>query len=459
MWGGRFAEGPDSLVELYTESVSFDRVLYKQDIAGSMAHAAMMARCGVLAPDEAKRIREGLQAVREEIESGVFVWNPALEDVHMNIESRLTELVGDLGKKLHTGRSRNDQVALDFRLYVSDSVRAWGALLASLVDVLAARASDHISTLLPGYTHMQPAQPVSLAQHLLAYAAMFRRDAERLADADRRIRVCPLGAAALAGTTYPFDPALVASELDMFGVFSNSMDAVSDRDFALEAMFCASLAMMHLSRLCEDIILWANPAFGFVLLPDAYATGSSMMPQKKNPDVAELMRGKTGRVYGALMGLLTTLKGLPMTYNRDLQEDKQGFFDVNQTLERSLRIMAGMLAELDFAPERMRAALERGFLNATELADYLVGKGVPFRDAHHYTGRAVAEAESLGLTLEKLGLDRLKSICPLIDEGVFAALDFDKAVSRRETSGGTGPLSIQKQLADIGEWTARYSAL
>lgn len=458
MWGGRFSEGPDALVELYTESVSFDRALYRQDIAGSMAHARMMAKCGVLTAEEARSICEGLQAVRDEIDSGAFVWKTELEDVHMNIESRLTELIGDLGKKLHTGRSRNDQVALDFRLFVSDSVRSWRALLAGLVAVLADKAGQHVSTLLPGYTHMQPAQPVSLAQHLLAYAAMFRRDAERLADADRRIRICPLGAAALAGTTYPFDPAFVASELDMYGVFDNSMDAVSDRDFALEALFCASLVMMHLSRMCEDIILWANPAFGFVRLPDAYSTGSSIMPQKKNPDVAELMRGKTGRVYGTLMALLTTLKGLPMAYNRDLQEDKQGFFDAALTLERSLRIMAGMLEELVFVPETMRAALEKGFLNATELADYLVGKGLPFREAHHVTGRAVAEAERQGLPLEKLSLETFKGICPSIGPDVFSVLDFDNAVARRETSGGTGPGSLQKQLDALRHWAGTISA-
>lgn len=454
MWGGRFAEGPDALVEEYTESVSFDRVLYRQDIAGSKAHARMMAHCGVLGTDEADVLVNGLDSVLREIESGAFVWKRELEDVHMNIESRLTELVGDVGKKLHTGRSRNDQVALDFRLFVSDSVRQWRMLLAGLVETLVDKAEGHSSTLLPGYTHMQPAQPVSLAQHLLAYACMFRRDAERLADADRRIRICPLGAAALAGTTYPFNPDFVARELDMYGVFANSMDAVSDRDFALEALFCAGLVMMHLSRMCEDIILWANPAFGYVRMPDSYATGSSIMPQKKNPDVAELMRGKTGRVYGALVGLLATLKGLPMTYNRDLQEDKQGFFDAARTIEMSLRIMAGMMEELAFVPERMRAALERGFLNATELADYLVGKGIPFREAHHITGRAVAEAERQGVTLERLSLEAFKTLCPQIEEDVYAVLDFDNAVARRETTGGTGPASVKRQLVALREWLA-----
>lgn len=452
MWGGRFAEGPDALVEEYTESVSFDRALYRQDIAGSRAHARMLARQGVISQKEAEALCAGLQSILEEIEAGRFVWKAALEDVHMNIESRLTELVGEVGKKLHTGRSRNDQVALDFRLFVSDAVRQWDMLLRELTAVLVEQAEAHVSVLLPGYTHMQPAQPVSLAQHLLAYAAMFRRDAERLAEADRRIRVCPLGAAALAGTSYPLDPAFVAGELGMYGVFGNSMDAVSDRDFVLEALFCGSLTMLHLSRLCEDIILWANPAFGYVRLPDAYATGSSIMPQKKNPDVAELMRGKTGRAYGALFSLLTTLKGLPMTYNRDLQEDKQPFLDMDKTVGLSLRLMAGMLRELRFVPERMREAMNRGFLNATELADYLVGKGLPFREAHHCTGRAVAAAEAIGAGLEDLPLQALQDISPLVQEDVYAVLDFDRAVARRETPGGTGPESVGKQIADIRAW-------
>lgn len=454
LWGGRFKGGTDALVEEYTESVSFDQALYRQDIAGSMAHARMMAKQGVISQEEADTLCQGLEGVRAEIEAGAFVWRRDREDVHMNIESRLTELVGDVGKKLHTGRSRNDQVALDFRLFVSDRVRVWRELAVSLVEMLAKRAEEHASTLMPGFTHMQPAQPVSLAQHLLAYAAMFRRDADRMGEADRRIRVCPLGAAALAGTTYPFDPTLVAGELGMFGVFANSMDAVSDRDFILEALFASSVVMMHLSRLCEDIILWATPAFGFVRLPDAYSTGSSIMPQKKNPDVAELMRGKTGRVYGALMALLTTMKGLPMTYNRDLQEDKESFLDADRTISLSLEVMTGMMAELSFAPDRMRQALSRGFLNATELADYLVGKGIPFREAHHITGQAVALAEEQNSTLEALPLETFQQLCPHIRNDVYHVLDFDQAVCRRETNGGTGPASVLRQLQGVREWIA-----
>ncbi|HEU6437645.1 MAG TPA: argininosuccinate lyase [Nitratidesulfovibrio sp.] len=452
MWGGRFRQATAALVEEYTQSVSFDRALYAQDIAGSKAHARMLAKQGVLTADEAARIVEGLDMVLAEIEGGTFVWRRELEDVHMNIESRLTELVGDVGKKLHTGRSRNDQVALDFRLFVSDRIRAWRGLARDLVAVLAERAGEHADTLLPGCTHMQPAQPVSLGHHLLAYAWMLRRDAERLADCDRRTRVCPLGAAALAGTTYPLDPAYVAEQLDMYGTFRNSMDAVSDRDFVLESLFCGATIMAHLSRLCEEIIIWANPAFGFVRLPDAYATGSSIMPQKKNPDVAEIMRGKTGRVYGALTAMLTTVKGLPMTYNRDMQEDKEPFLDCDRTVSASLEIMAGMLRELGFNEGRMHAALRAGFLNATELADYLVGRGIPFREAHHLTGAAVALAEERAITLEELPLADLQAICDRIGDDVYAVLDPAAAVARREMPGGTGPSSVAAQLAELAGW-------
>jgi argininosuccinate lyase len=453
-WGGRFSEGPAPLVQEYTESVSYDRALYAQDLAGSTAHARMLAKQGVLTQAEAESIAQGLARIKAEIESGVFVWKREHEDLHMNIEARLIELVGDAGKKLHTGRSRNDQVALDFRLFVSDRLRAWQALARGLCAALLNQAELHRDTLLPGCTHMQPAQPVSLAQHLLAYVCMLRRDVERMADADKRARVCPLGAGALAGTTYPLDPLFVAESLGMHGIFINSMDAVSDRDFAAEALFCGALVMAHLSRLCEDIIIWANPTFGFVFLPDLYATGSSMMPQKKNPDVAELMRGKTGRAYGSLVALLTLLKALPMTYNRDLQEDKEPFLDQDRTVSLSLEAMTGMVRGLGFHTERMRAALDRGFLNATELADYLVGKGMPFREAHHVTGTAVALAESSGKRLEELSLDEFKKLCPLISEDVYAVLDLRAAVARRNTPGGTGPLAVAGQLKSLRAWLA-----
>ena len=452
LWGGRFHEGTAASVEAYTQSISYDWALYRQDIAGSCAHARMLARQGVLTNEEADRLVAGLAAVRTEIEEGTFQWKKELEDVHMNIESRLTELVGDVGKKLHTGRSRNDQVALDFRLFVSDRLREWQRLARELIAVFVEKAEAHADVILPGCTHMQPAQPVSLAQHMLAYAWMFRRDVQRLGDCERRVRISPLGAAALAGTTYPLDPASVARELEMYGTFDNSMDAVSDRDFVIESLFCASAIMMHLSRFCEEIIIWSNPAFGFVRLPDAYATGSSIMPQKKNPDVAELMRGKVGRVYGDLSAMLTILKGLPLTYNRDLQADKEPFLDADRTVSASLELMAGMLRALRFDEERMTKALTSGFLNATELADYLVTKGIPFREAHHITGEAVAEAEERNLPLEGLPLDSLQRLCDRIGPDVFEVLDYKAAVARRNAPGGTGPLSVARQLEKIKAW-------
>ncbi|MBQ3059899.1 MAG: argininosuccinate lyase [Desulfovibrio sp.] len=451
-WGGRFNQAPKEAVALYTDSQSYDRALYAQDIRASQAHARMLCRQGVILQEEAERLVNGLDAVRAEIESGNFVWKPELEDVHMNIEARLTELVGDAGKKLHTGRSRNDQVGLTFRLFVADCLSLWQERLMGLCNVLSRRASAYQDAILPGCTHLQPAQPVSLAHHLLAYAWMFRRDHGRLSDSLCRVRVSPLGAAALAGTTYPLDPYSVAREVGFTGIYGNSMDAVSDRDFVLEALFDASTIMMHLSRLCEEIILWANPAFGFVKLPDSYATGSSIMPQKKNPDVAELMRGKTGRVYGALTGLLTVMKGLPLAYNRDMQEDKEGFLDTHVTVEASLRLMAGMLEELTFNTDRMREACRAGFLNATELADYLVGTGLPFRSAHHVTGQAVALAEARGMGLEDLDLQTLQGLDAHIEADVYNVLDYAAAVRRRETPGGTGPASVRRQLTDMETW-------
>ncbi len=451
-WGGRFSQGPEETVALYTESCSYDKKLAFHDIAGSKAHARMLARQGVLTEAEAQTLTDGLDAVLKEIEAGDFVWKTELEDVHMNVEARLTALVGDVGKKLHTGRSRNDQVGLAFRLYISDALRAWQELARGLVRAFLEKARAYEGDILPGYTHLQPAQPVSLAHHLLAYGWMLQRDVMRMEECERRVRVSPLGAGAIAGTTYPLDPQSVAQELDMYGVFNNSMDAVADRDFVAESLFVASCTMMHLSRFCEEILLWANPAFGFLRVSDAYSTGSSMMPQKKNPDVAELMRGKVGRVYGNLSGLLTTLKGLPLTYNRDLQEDKEPFFDTDTTLRQSLLLMTGMLGELTFCPERMFAACKAGFLNATELADYLVGKGVPFREAHHMTGTAVAAAEKAGKGLEDMSLEEFQTICPHIDASVYAILDYKAAVHRRETHGGTGPAAVKAQCEALALW-------
>jgi argininosuccinate lyase len=419
-----------------------------------MAHARRLGETGIINKDEANVIIEGLGKVLAEIEAGDFVWKRELEDVHMNIERRLTELVGPVGGKLHTARSRNDQVGLDFRLHVAARLDVWKHELAHLIAVLSDRAEEHAATLLPGCTHLQAAQPVSLAQHLLAYAQMFRRDYTRVCDCLVRVRISPLGAAALAGTTHPIDPQQVADELGFPETFANSMDAVSDRDYALEALFCGSVIMMHLSRFCEELIIWANPNFGYIRLPDAYSTGSSIMPQKKNPDVCELMRGKTGRVYGALTTLLTIMKGLPLTYNRDMQEDKEPFFDADRTVSASVSIMADMLAVLEFRPEVMRAALDKGFLNATELADYLAAKGLPFRDAHHATGAAVAHAEKKGVRLEELSLDEFRQFSPLVEQDVYAVLAHEAAVARRSMPGGTGPGSVATQIFTLRSWLA-----
>ncbi|MBF0480895.1 MAG: argininosuccinate lyase [Desulfovibrionaceae bacterium] len=453
MWGGRFAGVTSGIVERYTASVDFDWRLYAEDIRGSIAHARMLARQGVISAEEASAIAGGLEAIGREIEQGAFVWRPELEDVHMNIESRLSELIGEAGKKLHTGRSRNDQVALGFRLYVAGRLEGWRAGLKRLAAAFTARAGENAQALLPGYTHMQPAQPVSLAHHLLAYAWMFKRDFERIGDCLTRVKVSPLGAAALAGTTYPLDPASVAAEVGFPEIFKNSLDAVSDRDFVVEALSCGALVMAHLSRFCEEIALWANPNFGYLRLPDGFATGSSIMPQKKNPDVAELMRGKTGRVYGALTALLTTIKGLPLSYNRDLQEDKEPFMDAEAAVADSIEIMAAMVAALTFLPERMRQALRAGFLNATELADYLAAKGLPFREAHHAAGAAVALAESKGCGLEDLGIEELRALSPLIQDDVYAVLSYEACVARRTTPGGTSPESVMAQIAELQEWT------
>lgn len=452
MWGGRFADATATLMEEYSESVSFDWQLFAGDIRGSQAHARVLAKQGFLTEDEAKRIVDGLDKVRAEVESGDFEWDTSMEDVHMNVESRLTEIIGPLGGKLHTARSRNDQVALDFRLHVSTRLRVWRDLLKQVVRAFADQAEAHQKTILPGCTHFQPAQPVVLAHHLLAYCQMFMRDAERIDDCLKRTEVSPLGAAALAGTTHPVNPQAVADDLGLDGVFANSMDAVSDRDFVLEALFTGSVVMAHLSRFCEEIIIWANPNFGFVKLPDAYSTGSSIMPQKKNPDACEIMRGKTGRVFGSLMSLLTVLKGLPMTYNRDLQEDKEPFFDTDRTVATSLAVMADMMPGFVFVPERMRATVEKGFLNATELADYLAARGVPFREAHHITGAAVAHAEKAEKGLEDLSLDEFREFSDNIAEDVFEVLDYDACVRRRTSPGGTGPESVSGQLGAVRAW-------
>ncbi|OGB95495.1 MAG: argininosuccinate lyase, partial [candidate division NC10 bacterium RBG_16_65_8] len=407
-WGGRFSTGTNKQVESFTASIDFDRRLAPHDIAGSIAHARMLGKCGILTKAEAEKIVGGLEEIREEITRGEFHFDPALEDIHMHVERRLTDKIGEVGGKLHTARSRNDQVALDLRLYLREAIQAIREGIRILQKVFAAKAEVHLNTVMPGYTHVQRAQPILLAHHLMAYFEMLQRDRERFADCLRRVNVLPLGAGALAGTTLPIDPAYVAKLLDFPAVAANSEDAVSDRDFAVEFLSCCAILAMHISRFAEEVVLWASAEFGFIELPDAFATGSSIMPQKKNPDVAELARGKTGRVYGDLVSLLTVLKGLPLSYNRDLQEDKEPVFDAADTIRRMLDVLPPMLQAINFRAERMRAAAAEGFLNATDIADYLVTKGIPFREAHEIVGRIVRHCLQTGERLEALSLARLR---------------------------------------------------
>ncbi|MFQ5894247.1 MAG: argininosuccinate lyase [Nitrospinota bacterium] len=446
-WAGRFGEPTHDLVEQFTQSVSFDRRLALHDIRGSAAHAKMLAKCGILRRAEAERILRGLRALEEEVREGRFPFDPALEDVHMNVEARLIEKVGPAGGKLHTARSRNDQVALDLRLYLREEVDGIRSRLRAMRRALLLQAEAHLRTIMPGYTHLQRAQPVSFAHHLLAYGAMFRRDGERFGEARRRINVLPLGSGALAGTGFAIDRAFVARELGFEAVSENSMDAVSDRDFAVEFAAAAALTMAHLSRLAEDIALWASAEFAFVDLPDAFCTGSSLMPQKKNPDVAELVRAKAGRVFGDLVALLTVLKGLPLAYNRDLQEDKEALFDAADTLKASLEVMAALVAALKARPERMAEAAREGFLGATDLADYLAGRGVPFREAHRVVGRVVRDCLRRGKRLEELTLPELRRHSRLFDEEALRVVETGRALERRRSAGGPSPSSVRRQIA------------
>ncbi|MGB1558056.1 MAG: argininosuccinate lyase, partial [Oceanococcaceae bacterium] len=428
-------------------SVSFDRRLYAQDIAGSLAHARMLGRVGVLDEQEVKSIEAGLTAIRAEIEAGNFPWSTELEDVHMNIEARLTERVGAAGKRLHTGRSRNDQVATDIRLYLRDAIDALLSTLEGLREGLIGLAEQEAETIFPGYTHLQSAQPVTAGHHLLAWEAMLSRDCERLADCRKRLNKSPLGAAALAGTSYPIDRAYTALELGFGGVIDNSLDAVSDRDFAIEFCAAASILAMHFSRISEELVLWANPQFGMISLPDAFCTGSSIMPQKKNPDVAELARGKTGRVYGALTALLTLMKSQPLAYNRDNQEDKEPLFDALDTVMATSQIMAAMLPQMSFRKEACHRAASQGYPTATELADYLVRKGVPFRDAHEQVGKTVALAVERGVDLAELPLADIQQNAPLAEQDVFSVLTLEGAVAARDHIGGCAPKQVRAAAA------------
>ncbi len=447
IWSGRFTEAVDDLVKRYTASVFFDQRLAMVDIEGSLAHARMLGRQGIIQADDVAAIESGLEQVRAEISSGAFKWSLDDEDVHLNIEKRLTALVGDAGKRLHTGRSRNDQVATDIRLFVRAEIdRIVGllrALQASLVDV----AEAHAATLMPGFTHLQVAQPVTFGHHLLAYFEMFDRDVERLRDCRRRMNRLPLGSAALAGTSYPIDRPSVAAALGFDGVCANSLDAVSDRDFAIEFTSGCALIMTHVSRLSEELILWMSPRFGFIAVADRFCTGSSIMPQKKNPDVPELARGKTGRVNGHLVALLTLMKGQPLAYNKDNQEDKEPLFDTIDTVSDTLTIFASMVRSITVNAERMRGAALEGFSTATDLADWLVKKGLPFRDAHEVVARAVRHAETEHCDLAQLPLDALRTFSPLIDASVFKVLSLEGSAASRDHVGGTAPAQVAQAIA------------
>jgi argininosuccinate lyase len=445
-WDGRFSEKTDQSVEAFTASIAYDRRLYPYDIAGSIAHCKMLAAVGVITDDEASRLVEGLGTIKRELDRGAFIFDDSLEDIHMHIEARLLQVAGKVAQKLHTARSRNDQVALDVRMYLREETRRTIDLLQRVRTVLVDLASGHPDVVMPGYTHTQRAQPVLFAHHMLAYYEMFTRDQARFSDCLERIDVMPLGAAALAGTTYPIDQAQVAQQLAFSRVSANSMDAVSDRDFAMEFLAAASICMVHLSRLSEEFVLWSTSEFGFITLADAFATGSSIMPQKKNPDIPEIVRGKTGRVFGSLMALLTLMKSLPMAYNRDMQEDKEPLFDAVDTLKACLHINVQMIPRITVNREAMRKAASVGFLNATDMADYLVGKGMPFRKAHACVGSAVAYALDKGCELDQLTLDELKSFSPLIDADIFDHLTLAHMIDRRQSPGGTATENVTRAL-------------
>ena len=451
LWAGRFTEPTDALVERFTESVSFDRRLAKHDVRGSIAHATMLAEVGVLSEAERDAIVEGLEGILADIEAGTFEWRTSLEDVHMNIESVLTDRIGDAGKRLHTGRSRNDQVATGVRLLVREALDDVVAAIRTLQGAILAIAEREADTVLPGFTHLQPAQPVTFGHHMLAWFEMLARDAERFAECRARVNRMPLGSAALAGTPYPIDRAVTARLLGFEGLCENSLDAVSDRDFAIEFVSDCALAMMHLSRMSEELVLWVSAPFSFVGLGDAYCTGSSIMPQKKNPDVPELVRGKSARVIGHLNALLVLMKGQPLAYNRDNQEDKEPLFDTIDTIVDCLRVFAGMLGTLECRRERMREAARLGCMTATDLADYLVRKGVPFRDAHEAVGRAVRSAVETGRDLAEMTLEELRTFSPVIEGDVFDVLTLEGSVAARSHPGGTAPARVRAAIARARE--------
>jgi argininosuccinate lyase len=447
LWGGRFGQSTNELVEQFSESVSFDQRLYRHDIQGSLAHATMLHSIGILEDQELADIRKGLKGILTDIESGDFKWDIALEDVHMNIEARLTERIGEAGKKLHTGRSRNDQVATDIRLFLRDAIDDILAVLHALQIALVELAEKEAATVMPGFTHMQTAQPVTFGHHMLAWNSMLARDFERLIDCRRRMNISPLGSAALAGTSFPIDREMTAADLGFDSPSQNSLDSVSDRDFMIEFNAAAALMMVHLSRMAEELILWSSDAFKFVDLGDAFCTGSSIMPQKKNPDVAELVRGKTSRVNANLFGLLMLMKGQPLAYNRDNQEDKELLFDSVDTVLISLEVYAAMMPQISLFRDSMRDAAEQGYATATDLADYLVRKDIPFRDAHEIVGRTVSHAVDNKIKLADISLGTLQGFCDKIDEDVYAILTLEGSLKARNHVGGTAPAQVKKAAA------------
>jgi argininosuccinate lyase len=446
MWGGRFGESPDAVMDEINASIDFDRHLYRQDITASKAHAAMLAKQGIISTHDAASIAQGLDTILSEIESGAFSFDRALEDIHMNVEGRLSDLIGPAAGRLHTARSRNDQVATDFRLWIRDTIDALDAALAGYQRALAEKALVNAATVMPGFTHLQTAQPVTFGHHLLAYVEMAARDRGRFADARRRLNECPLGAAALAGTAFPIDRDMTAKALGFDRPAANSLDAVADRDFVLETLAATAITSVHLSRFAEEIVIWTSPLSGLVLLSDRFTTGSSIMPQKRNPDAAELVRAKTGRTIGALLGLLVVMKGLPLAYQKDMQEDKEGAMDALAALSLSVAAMTGMVRDLIPDVARMRKAADEGYSTATDLADWLVSAlRMPFREAHHITGRIVAKAASEGIALHALGLDKMRAIEPRITNDVFAVLSVDNSVRSRVSYGGTSPKNVRRE--------------
>ena len=457
LWGGRFGKATDALVDDFNSSIRFDARMYKQDILGSEAHAEMLGRCGVISKEDSALICKTLLEILDDIENGLVEFKIDAEDIHMNIETILIERIGDVGKRLHTGRSRNDQVALDIRMYLRDEIDSLLTMLSDTMKTILGLAEKHHNAIMPGYTHLQKAQPVTFGHHMLAYFEMMKRDCERLHDCRKRINVMPLGAGALAGTTYPLDRTFVAKKLGFDSVTHNSMDSVSDRDFVIELISCLSILMMHLSRFCEELILWSSNEFSFVEMDDAYSTGSSIMPQKKNPDVAELIRGKTGRVYGSLTTILTVMKSLPLAYNKDMQEDKEAVFDAVDTVKLCLPVFTNMLRTMTVREENLLSGAKGGFTNATDVADYLVKKGVPFRESHAVVGKMVAMAIKLGKSLDEFTLEEFHTCSPLIEEDIYDAISMQTCVDGRNLIGGTAPSCVKKEISAGYEYLKHLS--